>query len=191
MPALGSAVDLFYAYRFLRLLTTDWKDFEAYDLGIIDQDGTLLKKKKDLEGREEKDAYTYYHRLVWNFKRILEKIPFMKNKIARYATALFLIKEAHEDKMSDTRVLEEEFYKYLRDNNLLDKSLNEQFTETVLMQIESESFKPGTYLLEDSGEQIVITEELAPIDYVMNVPIFRYNGETFSYGNIQRLSTED
>ena len=49
----GQAIDLFVAYRFLRILTTPWEDQEAYKLGIIDKDGKLfyemvkvLKKKK-------------------------------------------------------------------------------------------------------------------------------------------------
>ena len=38
------AIDLFVAYRFLRILTTPWEQQEAFKLGIIDKDGKLLKK---------------------------------------------------------------------------------------------------------------------------------------------------
>ena len=34
----GQAIDLFVAYRFLRILTTPWEDQEAFKLGIIDKD---------------------------------------------------------------------------------------------------------------------------------------------------------
>ena len=40
----GTAIDLFVAYRFLRILTTPWEDQPAYKLGIIDKDGKLLKE---------------------------------------------------------------------------------------------------------------------------------------------------
>ena len=37
------AIDLFVAYRFLRILTTPWEDQEAFKLGIIDKDGQYTK----------------------------------------------------------------------------------------------------------------------------------------------------
>ena len=45
----GQAIDLFVAYRFLRILTTPWEDQEAFKLGIIDQNGKLLKKANELK----------------------------------------------------------------------------------------------------------------------------------------------
>ena len=46
----SQAIDLFVAYRFLRILTTPWKDQEAYKLGIIDDNGNLVS----LENMPEK-----------------------------------------------------------------------------------------------------------------------------------------
>ena len=43
----GTAIDLFVAYRFLRILTTPWEDQEAFKLGIIDKDGKLSVMGKD------------------------------------------------------------------------------------------------------------------------------------------------
>ena len=50
----GRAIDLFVAYRFLRILTTPWEDQDAFKHGIIDKDGKLriqgcgqLKNKLD------------------------------------------------------------------------------------------------------------------------------------------------
>tara|TARA_Y100000033_G_C2734745_1_gene105299 strand:- start:501 stop:1004 length:504 start_codon:yes stop_codon:yes gene_type:complete len=62
----------------------------AYELGIIDDNGKVLKKPKT---SEEKASFTVFHRLVFNIKRLLSKLPFGKTKLASYATALFLIKE--------------------------------------------------------------------------------------------------
>ena len=39
---MGSAIDLFVTYRFLKLLTTEFKKTDAYKLGIIDAKGCLL-----------------------------------------------------------------------------------------------------------------------------------------------------
>lgn len=82
--------DLFYAFRFLRLLTTSWDKMGAFEKGIIDKNGKVIKKPKT---PDEKSVYTIFHRLVFNIKRILGKLPFGKTKFASYATALFLIKE--------------------------------------------------------------------------------------------------
>lgn len=87
---LSQTGDLFYAFRFLKLLTTPWNKMEAFEKGLIDDNGKVLKKAKT---SDEKSAYTVFHRLVFNIKRILGKLPFGKTKFGSYATALFLIKE--------------------------------------------------------------------------------------------------
>ena len=39
---MGSAIDLFVSYRFLKLLTTEFKKTDAYKLGIIDENGNRI-----------------------------------------------------------------------------------------------------------------------------------------------------
>ena len=91
--AISRIGDLFYAFRFLRLLTQKWDTLPAFKLGLIDKDGKRLKDKK-IETPGEKSAYTVFHRLVFNIKRLIQKIPGIgKTTIARYAAALYLIKE--------------------------------------------------------------------------------------------------
>jgi hypothetical protein len=82
---LSRTADLFYAFKFLKLLTTSWDKTEAFEKGLIDDKGKLLKKPKT---SEEKAAYTVFNRLVFNIKRLIPG-----NKIGSYAAALFLIKE--------------------------------------------------------------------------------------------------
>ena len=87
---ISQTADLFYAFRFLKLLVTPWNKMEAFELEIIDDNGKVINKPKT---NEEKSAYTVFHRLVFNIKRLMNKLPFGKTKLASYATALFLIKE--------------------------------------------------------------------------------------------------
>tara|TARA_Y100000385_G_C13009243_1_gene600887 strand:- start:188 stop:769 length:582 start_codon:yes stop_codon:yes gene_type:complete len=82
---LSRTADLFYAFKFLKLLTKPWTETKAFELGLIDNKGKVLKKAKT---SDEKSAYTVFNRLVFNVKRLLPG-----NKIASYAAALFLIKE--------------------------------------------------------------------------------------------------
>ena len=60
---MGRAIDLFVTYRFLKILTTPFNKQDAYKLGIIDANGKVLKKRKDLKRSEEKKAYTIIHTL--------------------------------------------------------------------------------------------------------------------------------
>ena len=95
-------------------------------MGIIDERGKVLKRYKTLERIAERQAYTILHRLVFNIKKLIEKIPGGKSRLATYAAALFLIKEhINEYHDSDGVLLEKEFYKYLKDNDLIDKNDNE------------------------------------------------------------------
>lgn len=93
MSVVSRTADLFYAFRFLKLLVTPWDKMEAFDLGVIDDNGKVLKKAADRKTPQEKSSYTVFHRLVFNVKRLLNKLPFGKTKLASYASALFLIKE--------------------------------------------------------------------------------------------------
>lgn len=90
---MASVIDIVFVYEFIKALVVPFKETKAFELGIIDERGTILKKHKDLKTAEEKKAYTYRNRLVWNLKKVLEKVPIMRNKLASYAAALFLLKE--------------------------------------------------------------------------------------------------
>ena len=93
---VGGALNVFFIYKFLRILTQPFNETDAFKLGIIDEKGKILKKHKKLKTTEEKDSYTLMHRLVWKLKRLMEKIPFGKSRLASYAAALWLIKESHK-----------------------------------------------------------------------------------------------
>ena len=90
MGALTKASDTVYTLRFLRLLTTPWEETNAFKLGLIDNKGNKLKKPFT---EKEKSSYNYFHRLVFNIKKLINKVPGGSSKIASYASALFLIKE--------------------------------------------------------------------------------------------------
>ena len=82
--------DTFFALRFLRLLTTPWKKTNAYKYGLIDEKGNKIKEP---ETPKEKSVYNIFHRLVFNIKKLINKLPLGKTTLASYAAALFLIKE--------------------------------------------------------------------------------------------------
>ena len=120
-------VDTLIVFRILKMLTTPWEKFDALKLGLIDKKGMRIKDKKP-ETKEEKAAYTLLHRLVFNLKRILNKVPFGKTAFASYAVALLLLKE--ETKLDEDQMDElcEKFYRHLKENELV---TSESIQETI------------------------------------------------------------
>jgi len=96
----SKTVDLILIYQFLKRLTTPFNKTEAYELGLIDEKGKRTKKK--IETKEEEEAYGYFDRLVFNIKRLIEKVPGGSSRLGSYAAALFLIKESIEPKKNYT-----------------------------------------------------------------------------------------
>jgi len=145
----STAIDAFITFRFLKLLVTPFNKTEAFKLGIIDERGKVLRKYRTLERTEERQAYTILHRLVFNVKKLIEKVPGGKSRLASYAAALFLIKEhVAEYHDSDGEVLEKEFYKYLKDNDLIEEE-DGQIKEEIAF---GDKLLKGTYkLVQDVG----------------------------------------
>ncbi len=174
MGVVSRTADLFYAFRFLKLLVTPWNKTGAYEQGIIDENGLNLKKARELTKPEEKEVYTVFHRLVFNLKRLLNKIPFGKSKLASYAAALFLIKE-------NTDLTEEEIKKVMEEIlGDLDESLNEE-----VHFIKNEIINPGRYKLKSEqaspktgeiiarkGDEVQVTFHSSPVGNMFNTPIY-------------------
>ena len=86
-------LNLFLVYQFIRRLATPFKEWEAYKLGIIDERGNILKSRKDLTTVREKNAFGAYDLMILNLKKLLEKVPGGKSRLASYAAALYLLRE--------------------------------------------------------------------------------------------------
>jgi len=164
------AVDLFITYKFIRLLTTKWNKTDAYKEGVIDAKGKLLVKSAQRTPAQDK-AYTVFDKLVFNLKRILEKVPFGKSQIASYAAALFLLKE-------ETGMAEEDILTVLEDlghNTSID--LNEEF----------KNLREGQHILNQEGYKgtVVHLDTIDPAGYFAGVPIYKTKENIFiSVNNI-------
>ena len=90
---MGKFVDSLITFRILNMLVTPFENTEAFRLGIIDAKGKEIKRMRDLNTVEERDAYTLLHRLVFRIKKIIEKVPIDNKKILSLAAAYALIKE--------------------------------------------------------------------------------------------------
>jgi len=109
---MGKFVDSIIAFRVLHMLVQNFEDTPAYKLGIIDKNGKELKRMRDLNTVELRDAYTLLHRLIFRLKKIINKVPIENKKLVSLAAAYALIKEelANGKESID---LEEKFLKRL------------------------------------------------------------------------------
>ena len=177
----GGAIDLFVAYRFLRILTTPWEDQPAFKHGIIDKDGKLLRKRKELTKIDEKNSFTLLHRLIFNLKRILHKIPGVKTKIGTYATALYLLKQHFSDQVEDENAVEKSFTNWLVDNGYMkEEDLQEMTFADFADMLPKGSYKIVADIIPNEdypgsakkGDVVVVFSDTTPTDIVMGQPIF-------------------
>jgi hypothetical protein len=90
---MANLVDLYVVYRILRRLTQPFTEWEAFNLGVIDAQGNILKKDSDRRTMAERDSLTTFDVLMIKLKRLLALAPGGKTRLASYAAALWLIKE--------------------------------------------------------------------------------------------------
>lgn len=174
-----SLTDRFYALRFLRLLTTPWDKTNAFKAGIVDENGKVLRKAK---GREDKKVYNIFHKLVYNIKRLLGKVPVVgKSTLASYAAALYLIKE-------HTQLSDKVFTEIIKEGLEIDPTSNELNEESLYLLNEEGYLRAGNYefcediihfedgdIIEESkGRIVTVTEERRePIGTLFGYPIFK------------------
>jgi len=174
MGLLSKSADLVYTLRFLRLLTTAWEDTKAFKLGLIDDQGKKIRKPKTTE---EKSAYNLFHRLVYNIKKLINKVPGGKTKFASYASALLLLRE-HFD-LSDENMQQILEALDIKDEECLGES-------AVWYQTEDGMLSPGTYkltvddkmintTLEEFGkknDKVVVEMNNYPVDNIIGLDIY-------------------
>jgi hypothetical protein len=110
---MSRIVDNLIAYKVLRMLVTNFTDTEAFKLGIIDAKGKNLRKANTLTTAEEKDAYNFLNRLVFNMKKIINKLPGGEHKTKSLVAALWLVKETYESGSRSTAMMQEKFDKLM------------------------------------------------------------------------------
>ena len=180
------AIDLFVTYRFIKLLVTPFNKTEAYKLGIIDEKGLRKRvegtnKATPLNTSKEKNAYTVLHKLVFNIKRIFNKVPGLGSKLGTYAAAIFLLKDTFKEEVNPD-MFEREFLKYIKENDIkLDNSITEE------VELDGDLLPKGMYKLStdivvdeededipvvEAGDEVDVFDDTAPVDTILGVPVF-------------------
>ena len=187
---MGRAIDLFVTYRFIKLLVTPFDKTEAFKLGIIDakgnrvmpppKNGVRQTRPEPLRTTEEKNAYTILHKLVFNIKKIFDKVPGLRTRLGTYAAALFLLKDTFKESVDDPDVFEKEFMKYLKEQGY-------EIDDTIMEEVVGfgEVLPKGEYTLvndilnkeeEDltakAGDKVATFKDEPPVDTILGVEIF-------------------
>ena len=83
MGILKGVADTVYAFRFVRMMVMDWKNWDAYKEGLIDENGKRIKSVK-INSDEKAAAYTPFDRLVAKIKRLTAKLPGGGSKLGSF-----------------------------------------------------------------------------------------------------------
>ena len=171
------AGDFFYSLRFLRLLTTPWNKTNAYKEGIIDENGKVIKKP---ETSGEKEVYNTFHKLVYNLKRLLNKVPFGKSTLASYAAALYLVKEnSNMSNVVMSKILTEATGVNVNKIDLCEETenlwyLNEEnghIQESTYTLVRDIAIPSTGDILALKGSRVMVKEH-APIDNIFGIAVF-------------------
>ena len=168
-----NVVDTVIVFRILKMMTRKWSEMDAYKFGLIDDNGKRIKTKKP-KTSEEKNSFTLLHRLVFNLKRVLELLPFGRTRLASYAASLALLKEHFE---IDGKYLEESFYTYLKENDLVIDLLEGHDNMNNLQKGKEYELRQSVWNEENNiGHRGDHVQVLGKTDTVMGVDIYRvYN----------------
>jgi len=113
---MGQLIDNAIALKVLHMLVTNFTDTAAFKLGIIDAKGKNLIKSSQFKTQEQRDAYDYLTRLVFNLKKLINKFG-GESRLKSIAAALWLIQENVRVGKRSTIHLEEQF-KHLMESNV-------------------------------------------------------------------------
>lgn len=169
-----SLADTTYSLRFLRLLTMPWEKTDAFEQGVIDGEGNKLKNP---ETKAERESYTVFHRLVFNIRRMLAKLPLGRTTMARYLAAFWLIRE-------HTGMSEDELLKVIGEGLDVDgwDLIGESLTEDVTL----DTLPAGEYVLCDdialqrtgealcyAGTKVRVNALTEACGAILGVPVFK------------------
>jgi hypothetical protein len=130
------------------MLVTPFNETDAFKLGIIDENGKVLKKASKLTTHNEKDAYDYLTRFVFNMKRMINKFG-GENRLKSLAAALYLFKECKE----------------ILQDDLIMESYEDSLEDMFFMLMEDEYLELDTKLVESFlVEEMVTTDALPKVD---------------------------
>ena len=167
---MSRVIDALVAYRVLKLLVTPFNKTKAFQLGIIDEKGKVLKKSKQIKDPKERNAYTLLIRFVFNLKRMLAKVGIRGPLGSAAAAAIAFFKEEH----GENPEVEKEVYKYLKEQGFefeISENYGEPLTEGTY-KVKHDIYNLDGDIVINMNESIEFT---GTTDTIMGYDVFKYN----------------
>ena len=175
MGILKRGTDLVYTFRFIRMMVMDWKSWDAYKEGVIDENGKRIKSVK-LDTDAKKNSYTPFIRLAANIKRLVSKIPGGGSKLGSFASALFLIKEQYglndDDLRSILQKVDLDSFDFLNEQNdwfiLKDRQLSPGIYKVSDEKLVNKFFEQHVNI----NDKIKVFDDCYPVGDVFGIDIY-------------------
>ena len=173
---MSRVVDALIAYRLLKLLVTPFNKTKAYKMGIIDDKGKVLIKKRDFareipsnKRSEAINSYTLLIRFVFNLKRLLSKVGVRGPLGSAAAAAIAFFREENQYNPE----IEKQVYKHLKEQGF-EFDVNENYGEPIphgKYNVNKASYELEGEVVINKGETIDFNED---IQTIMGYDVFKY-----------------
>ena len=167
---MSRVIDAVIAYRVLKLLVTPFNRTKAFELGIIDEKGKVLKKSRDIKNAEERNAYTLLIRFVFNLKKLLAKIGIRGPLGSAAAAAFAFFKEEYGNNVEVEKVIY---------NHLKEQGFEFQIDENYGEPLNEGTYKVKHDIYNSEGEVVINMDESVEFkettDTIMGYDVFKYN----------------
>ena len=173
---MSRVVDALIAYRLLKLLVTPFNKTKAYKMGIIDDKGKVLIKKRDFareipsnKRSEAINSYTLLIRFVFNLKRLLSKVGVRGPLGSAAAAAIAFFREENQYKPE----IEKQVYKHLKEQGF-EFDVNENYGEPIphgKYNVNKDIYDLEGEVVINKGETIDFNED---IQTIMGYDVFKY-----------------
>jgi len=173
---MSRVVDALIAYRLLKLLVTPFNKTKAYKMGIIDDKGKVLIKKKDFARKipsnkrsEAINSYTLLIRFVFNLKRLLSKVGVRGPLGSAAAAAIAFFREENQYNPE----IEKQVYKHLKEQGF-EFDVNENYGEPIphgKYNVNKDIYDLEGEVVINKGETIDFNED---IQTIMGYDVFKY-----------------
>ena len=157
---MGRVIDALIAYRLLKLLVTPFNKTKAYKMGIIDEKGKVLIKKK---------AYPLLIRFVFNLKRLLSKVGVRGPLGSAAAAAIAFFREENQYNPE----IERQVYKYIKEQGF-EFEVSENYGDPIphgKYTVNRDIYNLEGDVVINSGDTIDYNED---IQTIMGYDVFKY-----------------
>lgn len=168
-------IERYITHTLKKILETPWTEMGAYHLGIINENGKILKPRSTLKTIEEKKAYpSNFFTVAWNLKYMIESQNPIGSQIA--LRSLMLI-EFCRNMVEDSSFIGEIITEKLRDHDI---------TKIVILEeAQPKAINPGWYYIRGIG-RTEVKETLLPCEEFFGHPIYRISKTMFTIEDVQK-----